>query len=115
MLTKEMRGDAFWRLLPAEIRNSFDPNQEAAIRSAAAKTEPAPHPLDYRLSLALPWLGQVYLVLLAGRDRRNPTRRSLEAALRPIDRFSRRIVAGGLVLGLGTAALTGMLLYGALH
>jgi hypothetical protein len=115
MLTKEMRGDAFWRHLPLEIRDSFNKNQEAAIRAAAAKTMPIPHPLDYRLSLSLPVLGQLYIVLLAGRERRNPARRSLESALRPINSFSRRVVAGSVALGLSSAALAGMVLYSALH
>lgn len=115
MLTKEMRGDAFWRQLPLEIRDSFSKSQEAAIRAAAAKTMPVPHPVDYRLSLSLPFLGQLYLVLLAGRERRNPARRSLEAALRPISSFSRRVVTGSVALGLSLATLAGMVLYSILH
>lgn len=115
MLTKEMRGDAFWRLLPMEIRNSFDKSQETAIRAAAIKYGPGAHAVDYRLSISLPFLGKVYLVLLAGRERRNPTRLSLEAALRPTNRFTRGVLTGSLAISVSMAVLAGMLLYSVLR
>jgi len=115
MLTKEMRGDAFWRLLPVEIRDSLNKSQETAIRAAAIKSGPGEHPIDYRVSISLPFLGKVYLVLLAGRERRNLARRSLEAALRPTDRFTRGILTGSLAISVSMAALAGMLLYSILR
>jgi hypothetical protein len=39
-LAQEMRSDAFWRQLPAEIRTSLNAVQEAAIRAVAAGTVP---------------------------------------------------------------------------
>ena len=115
MLTKEMRGDAFWRLLPTEIRDGLDKSQETAIRAAAIQYGPGAHAIDYRLSMALPFLGKIYLTVLAGRERRNPTRLSLEAALRPTNRFTRSVLTGGLAISVSMAALAGMLLYSILR
>jgi hypothetical protein len=115
MLTKEMRSDAFWRQLPLEIRASLTEEQEAAIRLVAAETEPAPHPVDYRLSCRLPRIGTIYMVLLAGRERRNPMRRSLDNALKPINRLTSNLLTAGLIAGIGLATGAGFLLYDVLH
>lgn len=112
MLTKEMRGDAFLRQLPSDIRASFTSAQEAAIRATAVKTGPGPHPVDYRLSVTLPLIGRLYLVLLAGHEKRNPTRLALEAALRPSTPLTRAVLFGCFITAFSIAALTGMLLYG---
>ncbi|MDY0882261.1 hypothetical protein ACFPL7_21985 [Dongia soli] len=112
MLTKEMRGDAFLRQLPSDIRASFTSVQEAAIRATAIKTGPSVHPIDYRLSVTLPAVGRLYLVLLAGREKRNPTRLALEAALRPSKPLTRAVIFGIFITAFSIAALTAMLLYG---
>lgn len=114
MLTKEMRGDAFWRQLPADIRARLTSEQEAAIRAVAAETEPAQHPVDYRLSARLPWLGTVYLVLLAGHERRNPMRRSIDHALKPVNRLTSNLVTAGMLAGICLMTGAGLLLYDAL-
>jgi hypothetical protein len=112
MLTKEMRGDAFLRQLPSDVRASFTTAQEAAIRATAIKTGPGMHSLDYRLSVSLPAVGRLYLVLLAGREKRNPTRLALEAALRPSTPFTRAVLFGVFITAFSIAALAGMLVYG---
>jgi hypothetical protein len=115
MLTKEMRGDAFWRQLPSEIRAGLTEEQEAAIRAVAAETEPAPHPVDYRLSCRVPLMGTIYMVLLAGRERRNPMRRSLDHALKPLNRLTSNLLTAGVIAGIGLATGAGLLIYDAFH
>ena len=115
MLTKEMRGDAFWRQLPSEIRASLTSEQEQAIRVVAAQTEPAQHPVDYRLSMQVPWLGTIYCVLLAGTERRNQMRRSLDNALKPVNRLTSNLLTAGVVMGICLMTGAGFLLYDALR
>jgi hypothetical protein len=105
-LAQEMRSDAFWRQLPIEIRASLTAAQEAAIRTVAAGTAPKAHAIDYRASLHVPILGNIYVVFLVGRERRNRLRRSLDHALRPGSRF-RNSLAGAALLGC-LAALVAM-------
>lgn len=97
-LAQEMRSDAFWRQLPIEIRGSLTATQEAAIRAVAAGITPKAHAIDYRASLHVPILGNIYVVFLVGRERRNQLRRSLDHALRPGSRF-RNGLAGAALLG----------------
>lgn len=114
-LAQEMRSDAFWRHLPAEIQAGLTPVQEAAIRAVAAGTEPAAHAVDYRASMHLPILGNIYVVLMVGRERRNQLRRSLDHALRSGSRWSNAValavVVGCVVLVSGAS----LLLYSALQ
>jgi len=114
MLTKEMRGDAFWRQLSSEIRAGLTSEQETAIRAVAAETEPGQHPVDYRLSLRLPWLGTIYLVLLAGTERRNQMRRSLDHALKPVNRLTSNLVTASMLAGICLMTGAGLLIYDAL-
>jgi len=114
-LTKEMRSDAFWRQLPAEIRAGLTGEQENAIRSVAAGAEPKAHAIDYRKSFRLPFIGNIYFVLLAGRERRNQLRRSLDYALRPLS-WQHHLVSGTLALIAAMLfAAIAVLLYAALR
>lgn len=113
-LTQEMRGDAFWRQLPPEIRAGLNGEQERAIRATAGATQ-SRHAIDYRVKLHLPFIGHVYLVLLGGRERRNELRRSLDQVLRPQSALQGLVFA---ILGLITISLIaaiGILLYAALR
>lgn len=114
-LAQEMRSDAFWRQLPAEIRAGLSSEQESAIRTVAAGTGPRAHAVDYRVSFKLPIVGRVYFVLLAGRERRNSLRRSLDHALWPQSGLQ-YLVAGtlGLTATMLIAAIV-VLLYAALR
>lgn len=113
-LTQEMRGDAFWRQLPAEIRAGLTPEQEKAIRSTAAGVQKI-HPVDYRLSLRLPILGHVYLVLLAGREGRNQLRRSMDHALRPRTFLQYLVTIIFALVAINLVGAVGVLLYAALR
>jgi hypothetical protein len=55
------------------------------------------------------------MVLLAGRERRNPMRRSLDNALKPINRLTSNLLTAGLIAGIGLATGAGFLLYDVLH
>jgi hypothetical protein len=113
-LTQEMRGDAFWRQLPTEIRAGLNGEQERAIRATAGAGQNR-HVIDYRVTLRLPFIGSIYFVLLGGRERRNELRRSLDRALRPQSFLQHLVFA---VLGLITVSLIaaiGVLLYAALR
>ena len=113
-LAQEMRGDAFWRQLPPEVRAGLSGEQERAIRATAGAARNQ-HAVDYRVALHLPFVGNIYLVVLGGRERRNELRRSLDQTLRP------RSFLQGLafaILGLVTISLIaaiGILLYAALR
>jgi len=114
-LGQEMRSDAFWRQLPAEIRAGLSREQESAIRTVAAGTGPRTHAVDYRVSFRLPILGRVYLVLLAGRERRNQLRRTLDHALWPQSGLQYLVaVTLGLTATMLIAAIV-VLLYAALR
>jgi hypothetical protein len=109
-LAQEMRSDAFWRQLPIEIRASLTAAQEAAIRAVAAGTAAKVHAIDYRASLHLPILGNIYVVFLVGRERRNQLRRSLDHALRPENRFRNGLAAAALLGCFAALVAVGFLL-----
>ncbi|HVI91903.1 MAG TPA: hypothetical protein VM659_26665 [Dongiaceae bacterium] len=113
-LTHEMRGDAFWRQLPAEIRAGLTGAQEQAIRATAGGAQ-SRHPIDYRLTLRLPLIGDIYLVLLGGRERRNELRRSLDQALRPQSFLQHLVFAILGLIAVSLVAAIGILLYAALR
>jgi hypothetical protein len=70
----------FLARIPADLANSFTPDQLAAIQRAFGTRYAMEHALDVRRTMTLPW-GRFYLVLLGGRDRRREHRRR-QASLR---------------------------------
>lgn len=86
--------------LPADIRASFTREQIDALRVAFGARTWGQHPLDLRGTLNL-WRWRYYYVLLAGRNRRDLTRREqqLSALIRAV------LVAGFLTF----STLTGLL------
>jgi hypothetical protein len=72
----------FGRIQPAVAR-SFTPSQLAAIRLAFESRGPAQHTIDLRISFPFFWR-RLYIVLLAGRERRSPERRAFERARHPL-------------------------------
>lgn len=77
----------FLAALPPELAATFTPDQLLGVQRAFGLRHGGRHPLDFRRSVWTP-LGRIYLVLLAGPERRAPARRSLE-----------RLLRGGLRLG----------------
>ena len=64
----------FLARVPAELANSFTPDQLAAVQRAFGTRYAMEHAVDVRRTVTLPW-GRFYLVLLGGRDRRSEHRR----------------------------------------
>jgi hypothetical protein len=113
-LTQEMRGDAFWRQLPPEIRAGFNSTQEQAIRTTAGASQNR-HAIDYRLTLHLPVIGNIYFVLLGGRERRNELRRSLDQAMRPQSGLQHLVLGTLGLITVSMVAAIGILFYAALR
>ena len=85
--------------LPRGIRRSLDHEQLLALRQAAEELAWGEHPIDIRL--ALPWPGgRVYVVVLAGRDRRLRRRNALVR----VGNLASMATLIGLVAGLSTLA-----------
>ena len=101
MLMDEVRGEAFLRKLPQDIRDGLTPAQTEAISRVAQGTIQRRHPIDFRISMPLPFGERAYLVFLIGKEKRSNARRQLEKQLRPADRLSQVVV-----FGLGLAAFT---------
>ena len=87
--------------MDADERLSFTASQLAAIDRAATR-RPTRHSLDYRVSL--PWFTGpgFYVVVLAGRERRNPGRLAAEGQT-DLDRQSLAFLLILLLLGIGAS------------
>lgn len=88
----------FLAALPPDVAASFTPDQLAAVQRCFGLRHAGRHPLDIRRSLWTP-VGRLYLVLLAGRERREDGR-SLAV---------RRGIKATLAAGATLAALAGAL------
>jgi hypothetical protein len=113
MLMDEVRGEAFLRKLPAEIRQSLTPPQAEAISRVAQGSIQRRHPIDLRLSIPLPG-SRAYLVVLMGREKRSAARRDMDRQLRPNDRISQMVVFGLAVAAFSLAAFIGLLFHNAI-
>jgi|GEM_PF-1785378 len=95
--------------LPRTVRRSLDHEQLLALRQAAEEMAWGEHPIDIRFGL--PWPGgRLYLLMVAGRDRRGPHRRT--APIRVGNHASLFTLAALLVgltvlVGLASARLLG--------
>jgi hypothetical protein len=111
MLMGEVRSELLLRKLPRQVMESLTADQIAAIRRASGDVPQRRHPIDSRLSFRLPFLGNVYCVLLIGKEKRSPERRSLDRTLRPADRIGRVVLTALVGAALLLAALIGILLW----
>jgi hypothetical protein len=114
MLMSEVRGEMLLRKLPKPVRDSLSSEQVAAIRRASGDIPQRRHPIDSRFSLWLPFLGSVYCVLLIGKEKRSPERRSMERTLKPADRIGATVLIGLITAALLLAALVGILFQNAI-
>ena len=86
--------------LPQSVRRSLDHEQLLALRQAAEEMAWGEHPIDIRF--ALPWPGgRFYLVLVAGRDRRGPHRRTTPIR---VGNHASMMTLVALLVGLATLA-----------
>lgn len=113
MLMDEVRGEAFLRKLPPEIRDSLTPAQSEAIRRVAQGTIQRRHPIDLRLSIPLPLGERAYAVFLLGKEKRSGARRKIDRQLRPADRLSQIVVFGLGLAAFTLAAFIGLLFHNA--
>jgi hypothetical protein len=72
--------------LPADVRDRLSPEMQTMLAIAAADRPWRKHPVDIRFTLPLPF-GPFYVTLVAGRERRSPTRRAVEGQGRHLVRF----------------------------
>jgi hypothetical protein len=89
--------DKFKSRVPRATADSFTPAQLDAIKLAFGARSWGSHAIDLRLSIPLLW-ARFYLVLLVGRERRPPDRRSGERPLHPITRIGNAIVVAMVVV-----------------
>jgi hypothetical protein len=113
MMMDDVRGELVLRRLPPDILQSLTTEQVAAIRNASSSARARRHPIDARFGLRLPLLGRSYLVVLVGKDMRNPVRRATDRHLRPTDRLSHFVLALLGVSAFVLAALIGILVQNA--
>lgn len=73
--------EKFLAALPKELAASFTAEQLLGVQRCFGLRHGGRHRLDFRRSVWTPF-GRVYVVLLAGPERRAPARRSLERLLR---------------------------------
>lgn len=113
MLMDEVRGEAFLRKLPAEIRDSLTPAQAEAISRVAQGSIQRRHPVDLRVSIPLPFSQRAYAVFLLGKEKRSAARRAIDQQLRPNDRVSQVVVLGLAVAAFSLAVFIGLLFHNA--
>lgn len=87
----------FLRSLPPDLAASFTAEQLAGVQRAFGLRHGPRHPLDLRRSVWTPW-GRIYLVLLAGPERRSTERRTLERVLAGLGRAADAMVCATLAL-----------------
>ncbi len=94
--------------LPAEVRDRLSPEMQTMISIAAADRPWKTHPVDIRFTLPLPF-GSYYVTVVAGRERRSPTRRAVDGQSHRLMRFSNMMfvlaTVGVFYAALITAAL----------
>ncbi|WP_374384797.1 hypothetical protein [Dongia sp.] len=113
MLMDEVRGEAFLRKLPQDVRDSLTPEQTAAISRVAQGSIQRRHPIDFRVSMPLLFGERAYLVLLIGKEKRSVARRQIDRQLRPADRLSQVVVFGLGLAAFTLAAFIGLLFHNA--
>ena len=97
----------FLKALPPELAASFTPAQLMGVQRCFGLRHGGRHPFDLRRSFWTPF-GRVYLVLLAGAERRDPERRSFERLLRRGGRGAELLVSATVLLALLLLALGGL-------
>lgn len=109
MLMGEVRSELLLRKMPKQVVDSLTAEQISAIRRASGDVPQRRHPIDSRGSFPVPFLGNVYFVLLIGKEKRSPGRRSVDRTLRPANRIGNVVLAVLITAGILVAALIGIL------
>lgn len=97
----------FFRRIPAEVAATFNDAQLTALKSLFGHIPWRRHAIDQRRSVAL-GNRRYYLVVVAGRERRSPLRRTLDRRLHPLwtlpNSMAMAIAAFPLFFGVGLGA-----------
>lgn len=116
---KDLWTHLFLERLSPETRAGLTRAQLDDIRRAAREVAPGDHRIDWRFSLPLlgPLFGGrgIYGVLLAGTERRGPSRRQQDRVMRRRARGTGRANVQVMAVGISLALLLVMMLMGALH
>jgi hypothetical protein len=99
--------EEFFSRIPREVAVSFTDDQLLAIKLAFAARHRGAHAIDLRVSIPTPFQ-RVYIVLLAGLERRNAFRRRKDRAASPLVTLG-NIIFGALFFGGLFLALMGVL------
>lgn len=91
----------FLARVPPDVAASFTPAQLRAVQASFGMRYAMDHAIDLRRRLRLPWLGDVYVVLLAGLDRRRDDGRRRRGSPASAGRLASR----GVWVALAGAAL----------
>jgi hypothetical protein len=83
----------FFSRIPKQVASTFTAAQLDAVKRAFGARYRGTHTIDVRLSLPL-WRHSIYLVLLAGSERRTFDRRLLERLLGKVWTFANAVVLG---------------------
>jgi len=74
----------FFSRIPADVAATFSDAQVDAVKRAFGARSWGAHSIDLRFSVPLPWR-RYYVVLLVGKERRDPERLRLERLLYPLN------------------------------
>ena len=92
----------FFARIPKDVAASFTPAQLDAIKRAFGARVVGAHAVDIRMSIPLGWRS-VYVVLLAGREKRTFGRATLERLFRPLWTAANAVVFGCFLVMLAAA------------
>jgi len=99
----------FFGRVPAEVAERFSNRQLAALKSVFGDATRAGHLVDIRLSIPIPFARRgVYLVLLAGRDRRRAERPHSSASRGRVGRLVSRLSGVAFVAQMLVAIAAGL-------
>jgi hypothetical protein len=103
--------DDTWLLsrLPENVREQLPPEIKTMIAIAAQDRPWKTHPVDIRFSVPTPF-GSYYVTLVAGKERRSPIRRVVEARARQVNRLGNVLFVLGTVGAFYGALITAALL-----
>lgn len=99
--------EEFFSRIPREVAVSFSDDQLLAIKLAFAARHRGAHAIDLRISIPTPFQ-RIYVVVLAGLERRNAFRRRKERASSPLATLG-NIIFGAAFFGALFLALLGVL------
>lgn len=93
-------GDGVAARIPAEVSAALNESQLAALQEALGEPRPwRKQPVDIRLTFPF-FARRVFITLVAGSDKRNPTRRQEDRKRHPLRTASNMLFLGAAVIAL---------------